>query len=212
MSATLAPRRIVGVALAFTFVGATIGVVVAASSNPGPFTGCLAKDGDIHRVAVSVTAPLKDCGRGETQITFSNAQGPPGGATRAIVPIMFDLSPGTTSSVGCGPIGWKEWTSCEVPSFLSTFYFDPADYPPGANVALSLKIWVAADSTYCVRLAHAQDATRVAGSESCADVPGFHFASVQGMTFQPYRSGYLLQENLDLGEGRLIEAYLDIDW
>ena len=72
--------RIVGVALAFTLVGAAVGVAAAAViSDPGPFTGCLsAKKGDIYNVAKSATTPVATCGKNDTQITFSNAQGPQG--------------------------------------------------------------------------------------------------------------------------------------
>ena len=38
----LAPRRVVGVVLAFTLVGAAAGIAVADSADPGPFVGCLA--------------------------------------------------------------------------------------------------------------------------------------------------------------------------
>ena len=86
MSSTLArlsSRRILGVILAAVLVGATVGVVVAAGSNPGPFTGCLDKKGSIYNVAESATTPLFPCKAGETIVAFSNGQGATGatGAT-----------------------------------------------------------------------------------------------------------------------------------
>jgi hypothetical protein len=76
----LLPRRILGLALAVTLVGTVVGIAAAVvSSDPGPFTGCLTKSGTIYSVAMPpATTPLKACGKGETQITFSNAQGPAG--------------------------------------------------------------------------------------------------------------------------------------
>jgi len=86
----LASRRALGVVLAFTMIGATMGVVAAAVvSNPGPFTGCLGKNGDINKVAISATAPKSACGKDQTQVIFSNGSGGgvgPTGATGASGP------------------------------------------------------------------------------------------------------------------------------
>jgi hypothetical protein len=71
-------RPVVGIALAVGLIAATTAIVVGATSNPGPFTGCLSARGDVYGIAASATAPLTACKRGDTQITFSNAQGPQG--------------------------------------------------------------------------------------------------------------------------------------
>jgi Collagen triple helix repeat (20 copies) len=78
----LGPRRILALGLALTFTVATTAVVAAVvTSNPGPFTGCLADKtiakGTLYNVAIG-TAPTAACTKGDGQITFSNAQGPQG--------------------------------------------------------------------------------------------------------------------------------------
>jgi hypothetical protein len=60
-------------------VGAT-GVIAAGVFNQsGPFTGCLSRIGIIYNVAQGAT-PLATCIRGDSVVTFSNAQGPTGPA------------------------------------------------------------------------------------------------------------------------------------
>ncbi len=76
------PRRILALGLALTFTVATTAVVAAVvTSNPGPFTGCLADKttakGSLYNVAIG-SAPTAACTKGDAQITFSNAQGPIG--------------------------------------------------------------------------------------------------------------------------------------
>jgi hypothetical protein len=59
--------------LAATIVGAT--VVVAITSSPGPFTGCLGvhtNKGTVYAVAQSATTPYAACNSGDLQITFNN--------------------------------------------------------------------------------------------------------------------------------------------
>lgn len=78
----LRPRRILALGLALTLTGALTAVVDAVvTSNPGPFTGCLADKttakGTLYNVAVG-SAPTAACTKGDGQITFSNAQGPQG--------------------------------------------------------------------------------------------------------------------------------------
>ena len=80
-------RRLLGVWLAFTLFGASVGIAAAVTSDPGPFTGCLASKttpgspatkGQIYNVAKSETTPLAPCVRGDAQIAISNAAGPQG--------------------------------------------------------------------------------------------------------------------------------------
>jgi hypothetical protein len=80
------PRRLAAVALAGVLVGTAVGVAIAdVTSDPGPFTGCLSLfDGSISQVATGSIPFGGTCTNGDdTQITFSNAQGPTGdtGAT-----------------------------------------------------------------------------------------------------------------------------------
>lgn len=115
-------RRLVGVALAFTMVGAAIGVAAGAVlSNPGPFVGCLSKSGQVYRVAKPpATVPVGSCAKNDTQITFSNGQGPigpqgqvgatgpqgPAGPVGATGPQGADGQPGVTGATGpAGPAG-----------------------------------------------------------------------------------------------------------
>ena len=80
-------------------IGATIGVVAAAVvSNPGPFTGCLDKNGDVHKVAISATTPKMSCGKDQTQIVFSNGTG--GGPTGPQGPTGATGAPGPTGATG----------------------------------------------------------------------------------------------------------------
>jgi hypothetical protein len=56
------------------------GLIAATSSNPGPFTGCLSsKLGLMYNLAQGAT-PKAACFKGDTGVTFSNAQGPAGPA------------------------------------------------------------------------------------------------------------------------------------
>jgi hypothetical protein len=67
------------IAVALTVVGATF-VIADTPSSPGPFTACLGvktNKGVVYNAAES-TAPLHDCNKGDTQIVFSDAQGPAG--------------------------------------------------------------------------------------------------------------------------------------
>ena len=212
--AVLTPPVAVGLLLATVTVG------LVSAQGDAHYTGCIDARGALYAVAIG-DSPLSPCRHGDQQISWNERgpQGPAGtagGATRAIVPIMFDLSPGSSNFLDCGT-GWHEWAACVPSNGVSTFFFDPGDYPASATVVLRLKIWIAAGATYCVRLFHAEDLIPVAGSEYCAEgptsIPG---VEIHGMTFLPYRSGYLLQENQLVGDidtwGRLIEAYLDIEW
>jgi hypothetical protein len=73
--------RLVVLAVAALLVLTTSVIVAATPSNPGPFTGCLSAKGVrglLYNVAVSETTPAAACAAGDTQITFSNAQGPQG--------------------------------------------------------------------------------------------------------------------------------------
>jgi hypothetical protein len=92
------PRHRVAAALALVFVGATVAVVVAASSSPGPFTGCLTKKGDLYNVAISATAPLSSCGK-DSQVTFSNgAAGGPPSAGSSVERVRWDFDYPVTAS------------------------------------------------------------------------------------------------------------------
>ena len=75
-SATLA----LGLAVCLT-VATTAMVAAVVTSNPGPFTGCLADKttakGTLYNVAIG-SAPTVACTKGDRQITFSDAQGPQG--------------------------------------------------------------------------------------------------------------------------------------
>jgi len=69
-----------GLAVCLT-VASTAAVAAVVTSDPGPFTGCLAEKttakGALYNVAVGA-APTAPCVKGDGQITFSNAQGPQG--------------------------------------------------------------------------------------------------------------------------------------
>ena len=78
----LGSHRILALGLALTLTAATAAVVAAVvTSNPGPFTGCLAEKttakGTLYNVAIG-SAPTAACSKGDGQVTFSNAQGPIG--------------------------------------------------------------------------------------------------------------------------------------
>jgi hypothetical protein len=78
------PLRAAVAAIVFAAIGA--GAVVAVTpSDPGPFVGCLASKsnpgsgttkGQLYNVAK--VAPLAACQKGDSQVIFSNAQGPQG--------------------------------------------------------------------------------------------------------------------------------------
>ena len=84
--ARLPRRRILAVTLAVALLGITTVAAAVIESNPGPFTGCLASktnkamattQGLIYNVAIGAT-PAKPCLASDTQVTFSNAEGPQG--------------------------------------------------------------------------------------------------------------------------------------
>jgi hypothetical protein len=78
----LEARHLLALGLALAVTVATTAVVAAVvTSNPGPMTGCLATKtiakGTLYNVAIG-SEPTAACAKGETQVTFSNAQGPDG--------------------------------------------------------------------------------------------------------------------------------------
>lgn len=81
-------RPLLGVAIAVSLFGAGVDVALAVDSQyPGPFVGCLAAKtttgtpatkGQVYNIAKSSTTPLAPCVKGDSLVTFSNAQGPKG--------------------------------------------------------------------------------------------------------------------------------------
>src|SRR5690349_18706470 len=78
------PMRAAAMAAVLVVAGAGAAAAVT-TSDPGPFVGCLASKtnpgsgttkGTLYNVAK--TAPLAACLKGDTQVTFSNAEGPQG--------------------------------------------------------------------------------------------------------------------------------------
>ena len=114
-------RRILALGLALTLTVATTVVVAAVvTSDAGPFTGCLATKtttkGTLYNVAIG-SAPTTTCTKGDSQVTFSNAQGPIGpqgpqgpqgetGATGATGATGPAGDTGTAGAAGlAGPVG-----------------------------------------------------------------------------------------------------------
>ena len=78
------------------------GLIAATSSNPGPFTGCLSsKLGLMYNIAQGAT-PKAACFKGDTVVTFSNAQGPAGPTQTLHMQLVnnfnVDALPNTTTS------------------------------------------------------------------------------------------------------------------
>jgi len=73
-------RRVALIALFGVALGGlgTAVVVAATAPDPGPFTACLTSNGQLYAVALSAAQPGPACRRGDTSVTFSNAQGPVG--------------------------------------------------------------------------------------------------------------------------------------
>lgn len=79
-------RLVVAVLLMLSLIASTTAIVLAVTSNQGPFTGCLAiktnknapaQKGQLYNVKVGDT-PLSACLAGDPQVSFSNMTGPQG--------------------------------------------------------------------------------------------------------------------------------------
>jgi hypothetical protein len=72
---------------AVALLAGTPGVIIGATGQNGPFTGCLDKKGAIYNVAASETAPLAPCKTGDALVTFSKGQGAIGPPAPPVLPV-----------------------------------------------------------------------------------------------------------------------------
>jgi hypothetical protein len=106
------------------------GLIAATSSNPGPFTGCLSsKLGLMYNIAHGAT-PKAACFKGDTVVTFSNAQGPAGPTQALQVQVVSNLNVDVPPHNGAGGVA-----ECP-PGWLLTGggYWLAGDYDPGVSV------------------------------------------------------------------------------
>lgn len=159
-------------AIPFRMAAAFVVVVVLATgvvsavttSDPGPFVGCLASKtnpgagttkGTVYNVAKS--GPLAACLKGDTQITFSNAQGPQGPqGIQGVQGLQGTQGPkGDPGDSGFHP--HQYWNFSLEASAGNESAFSTATFPPAVSDEIH---------------SHAARVTSVAGTAQAADLPG----------------------------------------